>query len=614
MNFRDRRLNQRQDFVKNVDDEVIQRFDAQLSLISRIDDSFLAKNASLDRILIEVCSDLVKALDINAATIAIPLVDGFAPISDDDLARQVGSVVQQRRSELLALLPGSSLVIRDELPASINALCCLPIVVQDKTFGLLLVACRAESQALLLDTDTIPYASVVATRIGVMLKHFLELRSSELRWSLVQVFFDSTLDSTACWNKIIERVSAFLPDWGPLLIRPAPKVQLLSFNEGDKRLSIIGTQGDEMPGTEVLVDFSICGMLVQDRSSPFIVVNPRDYPDRYQGFLLNDSSAIPRSELAVSVMHKGKMIGVVTLEHLQPDAFQSQHIDAVMTASADLAPFLAALRERHDKQRSQELGILYTMNDLLTRTASTYQHLLGQPMLDMRLTLEKLAKELARKSPDGLRMVDHLQTQIDRIGVSSDRFCYALTSGIKYGPVNVTKVVTNALSIFNTERLKREENIAIDLDIADDVKDVYASELLSEHIHNLVDNSLYAVRAARVERGAIRIGVTRREAKDTLRQSTASRLVEIRISDNGTGVPKKQEHRIGTPGVTTKGSHGTGYGLSAAKDYVQSIGGTLRTENTPGRGFVVEIVLGEYNESKYPKRGTSVAEGESPDY
>ena len=99
--------------------------------------------------------------------------------------------------------------------------------------------------------------------------------------------------------------------------------------------------------------------------------------------------------------------------------------------------------------------------------------------------------------------------------------------------------------------------------------------------------------------GEIDIEVKKIEVKDKLMQPTASKLVMCRVSDNGTGVPEEVEAQVGSPGFTTKGSYGTGYGLSAAKEYVETVGGKLDFTNIPDKGFVVELVLEEFDERKH---------------
>jgi signal transduction histidine kinase len=71
-------------------------------------------------------------------------------------------------------------------------------------------------------------------------------------------------------------------------------------------------------------------------------------------------------------------------------------------------------------------------------------------------------------------------------------------------------------------------------------------------------------------------------------------FAEIRVSDNGPGVPADRRDDIFKPFVSTKGSRGTGLGLPSARKTLREHGGDLfvqpDTEN--GATFVFRLPLG----------------------
>ena len=93
----------------------------------------------------------------------------------------------------------------------------------------------------------------------------------------------------------------------------------------------------------------------------------------------------------------------------------------------------------------------------------------------------------------------------------------------------------------------------------------------------------------------IAIDVQRREILDKRSQHTGSTHVIVRIRDNGGGVAKEHESQVGTSGFTTKGAYGSGHGLAAAREYMQSVGGDLRWVSHFGEGFDVQFHLDEFN-------------------
>ena len=105
---------------------------------------------------------------------------------------------------------------------------------------------------------------------------------------------------------------------------------------------------------------------------------------------------------------------------------------------------------------------------------------------------------------------------------------------------------------------------------------------------NLLSNAFYAMH----ERAAQGDG----PYAPTLRVSTrrADGHVEIRVGDNGPGIPAGVRDRIFEPFYTTKptGSGNTGLGLSLSYEMVvQGHGGTLAVESTEGEGATFVITL-----------------------
>jgi two-component system NtrC family sensor kinase len=84
----------------------------------------------------------------------------------------------------------------------------------------------------------------------------------------------------------------------------------------------------------------------------------------------------------------------------------------------------------------------------------------------------------------------------------------------------------------------------------------------------------------------------RRDATIVASTSAVDGQVEIRIADNGPGIPEPIRNRIFDPFFTTRPpNEGTGLGLSIALDIVSRHGGTLELDDAATRGacFVVRL-------------------------
>jgi signal transduction histidine kinase/CheY-like chemotaxis protein len=65
--------------------------------------------------------------------------------------------------------------------------------------------------------------------------------------------------------------------------------------------------------------------------------------------------------------------------------------------------------------------------------------------------------------------------------------------------------------------------------------------------------------------------------------------VTVRISDSGSGIPTQHLERIFEPFFTTKGPHGSGLGLSIAREIMHSVGGSISAANRPEGGAVFTL-------------------------
>jgi two-component system NtrC family sensor kinase len=70
--------------------------------------------------------------------------------------------------------------------------------------------------------------------------------------------------------------------------------------------------------------------------------------------------------------------------------------------------------------------------------------------------------------------------------------------------------------------------------------------------------------------------------------------VEVRVTDNGCGIPKSQIPKLFEPFATTKGQKGTGLGLAVTWGIVDNHNGTIQVESEVGVGtsFIIRIPVG----------------------
>ena len=100
---------------------------------------------------------------------------------------------------------------------------------------------------------------------------------------------------------------------------------------------------------------------------------------------------------------------------------------------------------------------------------------------------------------------------------------------------------------------------------------------LERIFHNLLLNAYEAVSH---ENGLIEIRICQKE-----------QAVEVRVADNGPGIPEAIRNAIFQPFVSYGKENGTGLGLAVVQKMVQDHGGSISVESTGSTGTVFKLVL-----------------------
>ena len=117
--------------------------------------------------------------------------------------------------------------------------------------------------------------------------------------------------------------------------------------------------------------------------------------------------------------------------------------------------------------------------------------------------------------------------------------------------------------------------------------DVFPQDI-TRALLNLISNGFYAATKRKAETNG-------GDYEPTLTAATKNlgERVEIRIRDNGTGIPPEVKEKIFNPFFTTKpAGEGTGLGLSISHDIiVKQHGGSIEVDTQPGEYTEIRIIL-----------------------
>lgn len=180
------------------------------------------------------------------------------------------------------------------------------------------------------------------------------------------------------------------------------------------------------------------------------------------------------------------------------------------------------------------------------------------------------------------RQLDELRATLNLIDRES-RFCgaiiknmlaYTHTREAIKGSADLSDVVRQTLKI--VEHQIKLSNIVIECKTDADLKVPGDANLLQQVLMNLIWNA----QAAMPKGGRLEIGC---------RRATGG-PVELRVEDNGIGIPKENIEKIFTPFFTTKEvGKGTGLGLWVVRSIVDEHQGKIEVESKPNKGTCVTV-------------------------
>jgi signal transduction histidine kinase len=191
------------------------------------------------------------------------------------------------------------------------------------------------------------------------------------------------------------------------------------------------------------------------------------------------------------------------------------------------------------------------------------------------MTAGTLAKQHSDLPEDAVRQLATIKSEVRRAAdIVSRVLKFAGRGAIERQPHDLNQVVRDSVQLM--EKTPAMSNAAIEVRLAAALPEVeiVAAEC-AQVLINLVQNA--------VEANAKHI---------TLSTEADEHFVNLRVRDDGTGIPRDQIPKIFDPFFSTRGdTGGTGLGLSIVHRIVTDSRGTVDVESEPGTGTMVTIRL-----------------------
>jgi signal transduction histidine kinase len=323
-----------------------------------------------------------------------------------------------------------------------------------------------------------------------------------------------------------------------------------------------------------------------------------------------------RAVLAVPLMRDGAVEGVLLLGRPEPGPFSQRQIDLVQTFADQAVIAIENVRLFEQVQeRTRELSLsledLRTAQDRLVQTeklaslgqltagiaheiknplnfVNNFSALSGELIDELNEVLASAA--LDDKTREEIDELTHLlKGNLEKVvqhgkradSIVKNMLLHSREGSGEHRPADINAIVEESLNLaYHGARAEKSGfNITLkrDLDPAAGMIDLYPQEITRVFL-NLISNGFYAA-TKRKEAGEAGF--------EPMLSATTKNLgnrVEIRIRDNGTGIPREVREKMFNPFFTTKpAGEGTGLGLSMSHDIiVKQHGGKIDVDTEPG--------------------------------
>ena len=380
---------------------------------------------------------------------------------------------------------------------------------------------------------------------------------------------------------------------------------------------------DALSNSHIGLDATNVGMAAERREPIQVADLKRGAPNAIDELILR---AGYRARLMAPLFRGEEMVGLLVVRRKAPGDFATNTVDLIKTFAGQSVLAIQNARlfenvEARTGELAKSLKDLQTAQDRLVQTeklASLGQltagiaHEIKNPLNfvnNFSAVSVELIDEL-REALGGAHLDSKLRTEISEIAdmlqgnlekvvqhgkradsIVKNMLLHSRQGSGEHRPVDINALVDESLNLaYHGARAEKQGfNITLErsFDLAAGAVDLFPQEI-TRVLLNLISNGFYATTKRKAQESG-----NNYEPTLTATTKNLGDRIEIRIRDNGTGIPPEVREQMFNPFFTTKpAGEGTGLGLSLSHDIiVKQHGGSIEVDTKPGEFTEFRIVL-----------------------
>lgn len=273
------------------------------------------------------------------------------------------------------------------------------------------------------------------------------------------------------------------------------------------------------------------------------------------------SGGVASGEVALTQKEKGDLRLEMTVSAIPADEDQ---IQGFVLLFRDLTQIRNLKQQVETNRRLAAIGKL----------AAGVAHEIRNPLSSIKGFATYFSRQYENE-PDDVEIAKIMIQEVERMDRSINQLLeFAKPMAVEIKPTPIEPLIQHSLKLVSHDLGKKK--ICVQTEIRTQRETIHTDpERICRVLLNLYMNALNAMDS----NGTLEIGVT--DADDDL---------EIRVADNGCGIPAKDIEKIFDPYFTTR-AKGTGLGLSIVHRIVENLKGEIRVESRSSKGTVFYIIL-----------------------